>query len=240
MKSPAEPQPVEVVLTHRVVSMRSVAESRLWDKEAGVGYLRLETFGRGCAAEVEAALDELEDAGMKRLLFDLRGNGGGDLHETVRILGLFLPPATVVVTTRGRGGEIEELKTPERQRRQRDYPVAVLLDRDSASASELTAGALQDLKRATVVGEMSYGKGSVQEIIPMGGGTALRLTIATYHTPSGRTPNRVGITPDLMVEIDDAQREMFGLSRRMDRLPPAEIQRVKAWKDPVVEAALRR
>jgi carboxyl-terminal processing protease len=177
---------------------------------------------------------------MTSLLLDLRGNGGGDLHETVKILGLFVPPSTVVVTTRGREGETEEpLKTPERQRRKRDYPISVLMDRGSASASELTAGALQDLKRATVVGEQSYGKGSVQNIIPMGGGTALRLTIATYHTPSGRTPNRVGITPDVVVEIDDAQREMLEKLWRVDSLPPEEKKEVEAWVDPVIEKALR-
>jgi carboxyl-terminal processing protease len=95
------------------------------------------------------------------------------------------------------------------------------------------------LKRATVVGEQSYGKGSVQNIIPMGGGTALRLTIATYHTPSGRTPNRVGITPDVVVEIDDAQRDMLEKRWRLDSLPPEEKKEVEAWVDPVIEKALR-
>jgi carboxyl-terminal processing protease len=240
LKSLAEPKPVEVELVHRLVAEKSVAEAEMRDAEKGVGYLRLSQFGSGCAAEVEVALDELEDAGMKSLLLDLRGNGGGDLHETVKILGLFVPPSTVVVTTRGREGETEEpLKTPERQRRKRDYPISVLMDRGSASASELTAGALQDLKRATVVGEQSYGKGSVQNIIPMGGGTALRLTIATYHTPSGRTPNRVGITPDVVVEIDDAQRDMLEKRWRLDSLPPEEKKEVEAWVDPVIEKALR-
>jgi carboxyl-terminal processing protease len=240
LKSPAEPKPVEVELVHRLVAEKSVAEAVMRDAEKGVGYLRLSQFGGGCAAEVEAALDELEDAGMKSLLLDLRGNGGGDLHETVKILGLFVPPSTVVVTTRGREGEEEEpLKTPERQRRKRDYPISVLIDRGSASASELTAGALQDLKRATVVGEQSYGKGSVQNIIPMGGGTALRLTIATYHTPSGKTPNRVGITPDVVVEIDDAQREMLEKRWRVDSLPPEEKKVVEAWVDPVIEKGIR-
>jgi carboxyl-terminal processing protease len=98
---------------------------------------------------------------------------------------------------------------------------------------------LQDLKRATVVGEQSYGKGSVQNIIPMGGGTALRLTIATYHTPSGRTPNRVGITPDVVVEIDDAQREMLEKRWRLDSLPPEEKKEVEAWVDPVIEKGIR-
>lgn len=238
IKSPAAPQPVEVTLVHRVVTERSVAESKLWDTEAGIGYVRLASFGNRCAREMEGALDELEDAGMKSLILDLRENGGGDLNETVKILGLFLPPGTAVVTTRGREGEsAEPMMTPDRQRRKRDYPIVVLLDRMSASASELTAGALQDLKRARVVGELSYGKGSVQNIIPMGGGTALRLTIATYHTPSGNTPHRKGITPDQAVVIDESSRSNFSKRCQLHTLDPEERKKIDAWEDPVINAA---
>jgi len=240
LKSPAAPRPFEVSLVHRVVEQRSVVETKLWDKSKGIGYIRLASFGNNCAREMEAALDELEDAGMKSLIFDLRENGGGDLHETVKILGLFLPPATAVVTTRGRDGESgEPMKTPDRQRRKREYPVVVLLNRMSASASELTAGALQDLKRATVVGEVSYGKGSVQNIIPMGGGTALRLTFATYHTPSGNTPHRKGITPDVPVVMDDAARANFQKRCQINSLAPEDRKIIDAWQDPVIDAALK-
>lgn len=235
---PASPKPVEVELVHAAVEDKAVAEARLTG-ENGAAYLRLATFTGRCAREVEAALDELEDRGMKRLILDLRGNPGGDLHQTVEILGLFVPPGTTVVTTRGRGGDGEEdaLKTPERQRRKRDYPLHVLIDRNSASASELTAGALQDLKRAVIVGETSYGKGSVQNIVPMGGGTALRLTVATYHTPSGRTPHRTGVTPDIVVETGPGDREKIALSFRRAALMPDEAEALEGWTDPVVEAA---
>jgi carboxyl-terminal processing protease len=229
-----------VALVHRVVEERSVVETKIWNKERGTGYVRLASFGNNCAREMEAALDELEDAGMKSLVLDLRENGGGDLHETVKILGLFLPPNTAVVTTRGRNGEPSEpMKTPERQRRKREYPMVVLLNRMSASASELTAGALQDLKRTKVVGELSYGKGSVQNIIPMGGGTALRLTIATYHTPSGNTPHRKGITPDVPVVIDDTARANFQKRCQANSLSPEDRKAIDAWQDPVMEAALK-
>ena len=107
----------------------------------------------------------------------------------------------------------------------------------SASASELTAGALQDLKRATIVGETSYGKGSVQNIVPMGGGTALRITIATYHTPSGNTPHRKGITPDIKVEMSDADRTKLQLSYRKDSLTPEEAKQLEGWEDPGLKAA---
>ena len=202
--------------------------------------LRLASFTDSSPREIEAALDELEDDGIQRLVLDLRGNPGGSLPATVRILGLFLPPDTEVVTTRGRGDEgSESLRTPERQRRKRDYPVAVLIDRNSASASELSAGALQDLERAVVVGETSYGKGSVQNIIPMGGGTALRLTIATYHTPSGHTPHLKGVTPDIEVPIDESLRETIALSLRRDRLTAEQAKKLEGWEDPVLAAALK-
>ncbi len=239
LKSPAAPRPEEVSLTHRLIEQHSVAEVKLWDKPSGTGYVRLAEFGPRCAAEMEAALDELEDGGMKSLILDLRGNGGGELGETVKILGLFVPPETIVVTVRKRDeAENETLKTPARQRRKRDYPVTVLIDRMSASASELTAGALQDLKRATIIGELSYGKGSVQNIMPMGGGTALRLTIATYHTPSGNTPHQKGITPDVAVPISDTDRANFEKRSHIDSLTPDEKGRIEAWEDPVVKAAL--
>lgn len=239
VKSSTAPQPVEVDLVHMAVEDRAVTDTRLLE-DGTSGYIRLASFMGACAREMEAALDELEDKGMKRLILDLRGNPGGDLHQTVQILGLFLPPDTSVVTTQGRGGEVqgEPLKTPEKQRRQRDYPIHVLIDHMSASASELTAGALQDLKRAVIVGETSYGKGSVQNIIPTGGGTALRLTIATYHTPSGNTPHRVGITPDVKVEFTDTDRENLALSYRRAALNPDEAKLLEGWTDPAIQAAL--
>jgi carboxyl-terminal processing protease len=241
IKSPEKARAVEITLTHRAVDDRAVTRAFLIeDSDPAAGYIHLASFTEASPREIEAALDGLEDDGMKRLILDLRGNPGGSLPATVKILGYFLPPSTEVVTIRGRGGEAEgdPLKTPDRQRRNRDYPITVLIDRMSASASELTAGALQDLKRATIIGETSYGKGSVQNIIPMGGGTALRLTIATYHTPSGNTPHLKGITPDIEIEVTDELRETFALSLRREGLTPEESAKLKNWTDPFIKAAL--
>jgi carboxyl-terminal processing protease len=239
LRNPERPGELEVELTHRYVEERSLIESTLLPAHPSTGYIRLASFGPNCAREMEAALDDLEDKGMKSLVLDLRENGGGDLHQTVQILGLFVPPSTSVVSVRERGKPEEFLKTPDRQRRKREYPIVVLIDRNSASASELTAGSLHDLKRATILGEKSYGKGSVQNIVPMGNGTALRLTIATYHTPSGNTPHLKGIVPDIHIDFSDADREFFAQTGHPDSLAPADTKALDAWTDPAIAGAVK-
>lgn len=239
LRNPERPGEIQVTLTHRFVEERSLIKSTFLEQNPEIGYLRLASFGAHCAREMEAALDELEDNGMKSLVLDLRGNGGGDLGETVSILGLFVPPSTKVVSVRERGKPEDFLKTAERQRRKRDYPLVVLIDRNSASASELTAGSLADLNRATIIGEKSYGKGSVQNIIPMGGGTALRLTIATYHTPSGSTPHLIGVTPDVLIDFTEKDRDFFILAGRPSSLDESNKKALQAWEDPAITKAIR-
>ena len=229
-------------LLHSVVKQAALPDAFLL-KDYGapkIGYTRLTEFTATAARELEAALDEMEDQGMTSLILDLRGNPGGLLNISVDILSLFLPPNTEVVTTQGRSPNARQpaLKTAERQRVKRDYPLVVLLDRNSASASELVGAALQDLDRATVIGETSFGKGSVQSIVPRPGGTALRLTFATYHTPSGRTPHEVGVDPDLAIEI--SEEDLSNFERFKTRLTaPPETQAILAkWTDPVLKAAI--
>lgn len=239
LRDPLRPGEIKATLTHRFVEERSLVLSTLLEQNPTTGYLRLASFGANCAREIESALDDLEDQGMESLILDLRENGGGDLHQTVQILGLFTPPDTAVVSVRERDKPEEFLKTPDRQRRKRDYPIAVLIDKNSASASELTAGALQDLERATVIGELSYGKGSVQNIIPMDGGTALRLTIATYHTPSGNTPHHKGITPDIAIPFSETDRANFRKAGHPASLTDEETKALATWQDPAIAAALQ-
>jgi carboxyl-terminal processing protease len=238
LKSPLEPKPLVLSLTHRRVEEKALTHAQLVAQHPHVAYLRLAQFSSDCHQLVESALDDLEDRGARALILDLRGNGGGDLHATVALLGLFLPPDTCVVTVRARDAAPQELRTRKNQRRKRDYPIVVLIDRMSASASELTAACLQDLKRATIVGEVSYGKGSVQEIIPMSQQTALRLTVATYHSPSGATPHGKGVTPDDVLPFSPADRENIELSLIADTLPDDQKKSLASWQDPCMKKAL--
>ena len=153
----------------------------------GVGYVRLTQFLGPASAQVREAIEGLQAEGeLAGLLLDLRGNPGGLLEEAVEIVGLFVPSGTVVSTTNGRAAGMSNTYATEARPLLPDVPVAVLVDHNSASASEIVAGALQDLDRGLVVGETTFGKGLVQIVRPMPYGTALKLTVGRYTTPSGR------------------------------------------------------
>lgn len=234
---------IQVELLHTVVKSPALPDAYLLaqHQEPQIGYARLTEFTATAARELEAALDDLEDKGMSSLILDLRGNPGGLLSVSVDLLGLFLPPNTEVVTTQGRSSKAQSpaLKTAERQRVKREYPLVVLLDRNSASASELVGAALQDLKRATLIGETSYGKGSVQNIEGREGGTTLRLTFATYHTPSGRTPHEVGVAPDIAITITDDDLINFERFKSRETASSDSLALLEKWTDPVLAAAIK-
>ncbi len=238
MQKPSHPSPIEVEVTHLKVYDRAIVKKLILPQQAGVGYIRLSQFTATADQEMEQALDELDQKGMKSLILDLRGNPGGVLDTTVRLLGFFLPPQTEVVSIRSRLAAPESLKTPEKQRGNRTHPLFILIDRQSASAAELMAATLQDLKRATIIGETSYGKGSVQKIEPMSGGTALRLTVATYHSPSGKTPHHAGVTPDHSIPFSDQDRQNFILQADENALTPEQRANLIPWQDPALLKAL--
>jgi len=157
----------------------------------GVGYLRLANFSERSGAEVHAALDSLRGAGARSLVLDLRGNPGGLVDQAVEIAQRFVPEGSLLVSTKGRSPGVEHRFVATKNQPELSWPMAVLIDGGSASASEIVAGALQDLDRAIVVGSASFGKGSVQNIYPLRGRAgALKLTTALYYTPSGRSIHR--------------------------------------------------
>ena len=205
VRRPGTKQFLEFKVKHETLAETSVHDPMLLSpKMAGdykIGYARISQYNQPTARELSKALDELEKEGLQAFVLDLRNNPGGLVDSAVAVCGEFLPEGTVVVTTEGRVASQNPppFRTPSRNGREpRKYPIAVLINQGSASASELTAGALQDLKRAIVVGTTSFGKGSVQTILPMKNGAAMRLTTAKYYTPSHRTIHEAGVEPNII------------------------------------------
>ncbi len=158
---------------------------------ASVGYIKLNSFTRSASPSVKKAFSELKNEGMKELILDLRGNGGGLLIEAVRIVNMFIPKDQVVVNTKGRVIEENRVYKTMDQPMDLDIPLVVLVDGGSASASEIVSGSLQDLDRAVIVGTTSFGKGLVQRTYDLSYGSKVKLTIAKYYTPSGRCVQRL-------------------------------------------------
>lgn len=200
-----------VEVERRAVDLPSVTDVSL--REDGIGSIQITQFGNRTGEEFREALERLEGQGMRGLILDLRGNPGGLLPAAVDVAGEFLEEGRLVTYTEGRMmGPHHELRS-ETPAREKQYPLAVLINRHSASASEIVAGALQDWGRAVIVGEPSVGKGSVQSIIEVSGGEAVKLTTARYFLPNGRTIAEVGVRPDVYVPMDSRVREKLFLQR---------------------------
>ena len=175
---------LEVKLTRANIALPSVPYYTMLSDS--IGYIILNSFTENCAREVRLALVELKDRGAKRLVLDLRGNGGGSLSEAVDITGLFVPKGTVVVTTRGKIAQATQSFRTRREPLDATMPLVVLVDGQSASASEIVAGAIQDLDRGVIMGRRTYGKGLVQTVRDLPYNSSLKLTTGKYYTPSGR------------------------------------------------------
>jgi carboxyl-terminal processing protease len=193
------PSPARAVTVRREhVDVPSIEQARVVDTEAGVAYLKLTSFQKTTAADLEATLRRLDQAGMRSLVVDLRGNPGGLLSSAVDVADLFLERG-LVVATRGRSPEEDFNYSAARPGTWR-MPLVVLIDGDSASSSEIFAGAIRDHGRGTIVGSRSYGKGSIQGIFPLdAAGVGMRLTTAKFFSPKGLPYSRVGVDPDVQV-----------------------------------------
>ena len=192
------PELFTVSLARDVIRIQSVKSKMLPD---GYGYIRVTTFQENTGEGVEKAIDEFEakDHGkVKGLVFDLRDNPGGLLNQAVKVSDDFLDGG-LIVYTQGREENQQQKYFSHKKKDWVDYPMVVIVNGGSASASEIVAGALQDSKRAVILGTQTFGKGSVQTILPLDDHSALRLTTARYYTPAGRSIQAVGITPDVDV-----------------------------------------
>ena len=187
---------MEVTVEITDVELPSVFSEML---ENQTGYIRISQFTDVTPDQYEKAFSDLKDQGMEQLVVDLRGNPGGLLTSVCAILNSILPEGLIVYTEDKYGNRSEERsegKTP------LDMPFAVLVNENSASASEIFAGAVQDYGIGTIVGTVTYGKGVVQELRPLSDGSAVKLTVSDYYTPKGNSINEVGIKPDVEVKLD--------------------------------------
>ena len=185
---PGKEELMTFTLNREEVKIPDVPYSGMLDNETG--YIKLTSFTQTASRDVKKAYRDLEEKGMKKLVFDLRGNGGGLLREAVNIVNMFIPKGTTVVNTKGKIEEWNRTHETLSDPIAPEIPVTVLVNGGSASASEIVSGALQDLDRAVVIGEETFGKGLVQEEIGLPDRSALRLTVARYYTPVGRSIQR--------------------------------------------------
>lgn len=208
--------------------------------ENKVGYVRLTQFGEHTADDLERALKILEERGAQSLVMDLRDNPGGLLDQAVKVCEKFLPRGQLIVSTEGRNAAEKSVFNASGRNKHPNQPMVILINGGSASASEIVAGCLQDLKRAYVMGEKSFGKGSVQSILPLPDGAALRLTTAKYYTPSHKVIHEHGIEPDSVVPMSLEEERDVMLKRApggLDSLDEKDRERVQKARDTQLDRA---
>lgn len=211
----------EHALVRDDIKIPSVKGARMMD--GNIGYIRITQFNEPTADSLQAGLEQLLGKGMKALVLDLRGNPGGLLKSAIDVSQKFLKPGDLIVSTKGPRRTIPAVAAGPHH--YPELPLAILVNRGSASASEIVAGALQDQKRAVLIGQRTFGKGTVQSILPMSDGSAIRLTTAKYFTPSKRVIHDNGIEPDIYVSMTPDEWRKSRLHR--DRLENPEL-----FKDP--------
>jgi carboxyl-terminal processing protease len=227
-------KPMKIELERALIKIESVRWTTLGD----VGYIKLSQFNENVGVQMERALKELTSQRVKGIILDLRNDPGGLLSEAVNVADLFLPEGKLVVYTRSRNGETQKYFARRKPAVPDDLPVIVLINKGSASASEIVAGALQDYKRAIILGEKSFGKASVQNIIPLEDGSALKLTVAYYYTPLGRLIHNKGIVPDVQVAMDEKQEEALQEAIRQKKLEGKSGLILLPDKDPQLSKAI--
>jgi len=194
----------DVTITRDIIEIKPVRKSELLNDN--IGYIKLTDFSEKTKTDLKASLVKMEKEGMDSLILDLRNNPGGLLISSVETASEFLSTGRLIVSTKGRNSNISEEFKSTGKSNFRDIPLIVMINGGSASASEIVAGAIQDHKRGIILGTKSFGKGSVQTVIPLRDGSALRLTTAKYYTPSGKTINEDGVTPDVTVALEIPQK----------------------------------
>jgi len=189
----------DFTITRNIIKLKSIKSAKIL--EDGIAYIKLVEFQQNTSTELEEKVAGLKKEGMRALILDLRNNPGGLLDMAYEISDKFLPKDKVVVTLKGRKAGQNKVYKASGKGKFTDFPMIILVNKGSASASEIVAGAIKDNERGIILGEKTFGKGSVQTVIPLKDGSAVRLTTAAYHVPSGQSIKGEGITPDVEVKL---------------------------------------
>jgi carboxyl-terminal processing protease len=233
----------EYALQRAEIKIQSVKGARLLDPEFTgpfkIGYIRLVQFNEPTADELSKALDELQKQGMQALILDLRNNPGGLLNSAVDVCAQFLPPNTKVVSTQGRvASQQHDYSTSGAKKERPNFPMVALINEGSASGAEIVAGALKDLHRAVLVGETTFGKGSVQNVMQLPDGSAVRFTTAKYYTPSKQVIQGNGVTPNIRVAVTADQERSLSALRNTGNVKPEDEKNIIKARDPQMLRAI--
>ena len=244
---PSSGKNIDVKLKRALIKVSTVKDinnqRKFYVDENKIGYIRITQFGEETARDLEEGIKQLEVQDMKGLVLDLRHNPGGLLDQAVKVCEKFLTQGELIVTTEGRRKSENSIHKSSGRYARPELPLVVLVNEFSASASEIVAGCMQDLKRAKIVGKKTFGKGSVQKILPLTGqeGSALRLTTAKYYTPSHKVIHGKGIQPDYKISMSRTDEELLFLSRTpggMEMIDKDRRESVKNFKDPQLVKAM--
>src|SRR5213596_508332 len=231
---PSTKEVKDYALERAEIKVQSVKGARLLDPDLTgpfkIAYVRLIQFNEPTADELSKALDEMQKQGMQALILDLRNNPGGLLNSAVDVCAQFLPPNTKVVSTQGRVvSQQHDYSTSGAKKERPNFPMVLLINEGSASGAEIVAGALKDLRRAVLVGETTFGKGSVQNVMQLPDGSAVRFTTAKYYTPSKQVIQGNGVTQNIRVVITaDQERALFALRNAGNIKPEDETKIIKS------------
>lgn len=240
---PATKEIKEFTIVRENIKVASVKEAKMLPPDLGgdfkIGYARITQFNSPTAGELEEKLDQLQAKGMQAFILDLRYNPGGLLKSAVDVCGQFLPPHTLVVSTEGRvPSQSQPYHTSDVAKRRPRFPLAILINGGSASGSEIVAGALKDLNRAILVGETTFGKGSVQSVIQLQDGSAMRLTTAKYFTPSHTVIHEHGVAPNIRATLTPDQERMLMMQRRDESGIEGDTKELAGFHDIQLERAV--
>lgn len=241
-----ESEAIDFTITRQIIKIKTIRSKMLTDN---IGYIRLTEFNANSKKDLDKALKKLSTDGMTSLVFDLRNNPGGLLDIAVAVCKDFIGDDKLVVYTQGRDPASRRDYISSGKAAYGDLPMVVLVNRGSASGSEIVAGAMQDLKRALIIGTTTFGKGSVQSVFPLEGGNALRLTTAKYYTPAGRSIHRDpetkigGILPDIVINIPrEIEAKLYAQTEEIfepGKKPKSIVKEEKRVKDEVLERAIQ-